>query len=332
MLNEAVGCFPVARLREMSKPTKPAPFPDGGHCPGCGALVERVHRHPLDRFVSMFESVHRYRCTDPQCGWEGVVGREDIAQSLHATLTWRSRLLWMAGGVVLATSGMLAARMLTGTRPAARPTVAAAAAAASANRDSGEWDMLGSPPGLHHEGTELGPDDARVAKNVTPLQLRRNCVWGVPGRTPYRGTVEQALMAAQLPPEVVQRIAEMARNGFTRDRVEISRTAIRSIDGRRIFKPQIPAMSFGNTLCFDTQVNFPSGHVEYAALYEADDQAGRRYSVMVPFVCNNVSVLGVRREGDVPPGAVPEPGTWLLTLTALGLLAWLRRPTAKGRT
>jgi hypothetical protein len=191
--------------------------------------------------------------------------------------------------------------------------------------------MLGAPPGLHHEGTDLGTDDARVVKNLTPLRLRRNCVWGEPGRTPYRGTVEQALKAAQLPPEVVRRISEMADNGYSDDRVEISRTAIRSLNGRHIFKPQIPAMGFGDTLCFNTQVNFPAGHVEYAALYEADDRSGRRYSVMVPYVCNNVSVLGVRREADEPPGAVPEPASWTIALTALGVLAWLRRRTVKGQ-
>jgi hypothetical protein len=81
----------------------------------------------------------------------------------------------------------------------------------------------------------------------------------------------------------------------TKERVEISRTAIRSIDGRHVFRPQIPAMAFGDALCFDTRVNFPAGHVEYAALYEAQDRTGKTYSVMVPFVCNNVSVLGARR-------------------------------------
>jgi hypothetical protein len=318
---------------EMSNILNTPSHPDGAHCPGCGAPLERVHRHALDRFVSMFRSVHRYRCIDPKCNWEGVVGREDVTASLQATLNWRSRLLWMMGGVVLATSGMLAARMVGGTRVASRPAAPAPASAASVPREAGDWDMLGSPPGLHHDGVELNSDDTRVAKNSTPLHLRRNCVWGVPGRTPYRGTVEQALMAAQLPPEVVMRIAELAKNGFTQDRVEISRTAIRSVDGRRIFKPQIPAMGFGDTLCFETQVNFPAGHVEYAALYEADDRSGRRYSVMVPFVCNNVSVLGVRREAGLPgPTPVPEPASWILTLTALGLLAGLRLRPTKGRS
>jgi hypothetical protein len=79
-------------------------------------------------------------------------------------------------------------------------------------------------------------------------------------------------------------------------------------------------------------VNFPAGHVEYAALYEAEDRRGKTYSVMVPYVCNNVSVLGVRAEREQPNGGhqVPEPQSWLLVGTALGVLVWLRRRASGG--
>ena len=51
-------------------------------------------------------------------------------------------------------------------------------------------------------------------------------------------------------------------------------------------------MTYGTTLCLGTRVNFPAGHTEAAALYEAADHSGRVYAVMVPKVCGNVSVLG----------------------------------------
>jgi len=35
------------------------------------------------------------------------------------------------------------------------------------------------------------------------LALKQNCAWGDPGRDPYRGTVEQALEGAQLPPNLL---------------------------------------------------------------------------------------------------------------------------------
>lgn len=305
-------------------------LPDGGHCPGCGGPLEIVHRHALDRFVSVFRSVHRYRCIDPQCGWQGLVGREDTATALTNALakamTWRSRLMWLLVGAALAMTGM--ATVLFGEKPRAAPQRLAAVSPDGAPQEGSlDRDELQLIPGLQYQGTELPPADLRATRNTTPLQLRHNCVWGVPGRTPYRGTVEQALTATQmLPPEVVQRISQMVENGWTRERVEISRTAIRSMDGRRFFQPRIPAMGFGDTVCFDTQVNFPPGHVEYAALYEAADRSGKTYSVMVPFVCNNVSVLGARAERGVPPpnNQVPEPASWLIACTALGVLAWLR--------
>jgi hypothetical protein len=174
------------------------------------------------------------------------------------------------------------------------------------------------PPGQDFDGVVLPSDDARVVHNPSPLTLRRNCAWGVPGANRYRGTVEQALQAAQLPPEVVREVSEMAERGWTRGQVEISRTGIRTLDKRREFGTHIRAMGFGATLCFDTRVNFKPGHVEYASLYQADDKRGRTYSVMVPFVCGNVSVLGERiEEGDTP---VPEPASVALVLLGLGVV------------
>jgi uncharacterized protein (TIGR03382 family) len=82
-------------------------------------------------------------------------------------------------------------------------------------------------------------------------------------------------------------------------------------------------MAFSNTLCFDTRVNFNPGHLEYASLYEATDKNGKVYSVMVPFVCGNVSLLLERTR---PPDlVVPIPGTATLVLLALGLAVAARR-------
>lgn len=313
------------------RPLKPDPFtpfmPDGGHCPGCGSPLERVHRHRLDRFLAIFRSIHRYRCTDPECGWEGLVGREPGAP-VPAVQTWAGRLAWLSLGAGLASGAMLVTALVT--RPPGASRNAPAVGARAADVPAG-WEPPAAAPGLHDDGIGLPQGDARIARNATPLELRRNCIWGVPGRTPYRGTVEQALEAASLPPEVVRRIAEMAQHGWTKDRLEISRTAIRSVDGRTMFKPEIPAMGFGNSLCFETKVNFPVGHVEYAAYYEAQDRAGKTYSVMVPYVCNNVSVLGVRGENAPPPShSVPEPASWLLAGSALALLALMSRRRAAG--
>jgi len=42
------------------------------HCPRCGGGLQRVHRHSLDRAISVFVPVQRYRCTNRDCGWSGV--------------------------------------------------------------------------------------------------------------------------------------------------------------------------------------------------------------------------------------------------------------------
>lgn len=31
-----------------------------------------VHRHPVDRLASRVVKMHRYRCPDDDCGWEGL--------------------------------------------------------------------------------------------------------------------------------------------------------------------------------------------------------------------------------------------------------------------
>ncbi len=179
---------------------------------------------------------------------------------------------------------------------------------------------ISTTPGVNFDGAPLAADDKRLARNTTPLNLRRNCAWGVPGGNPYRGTVQQALAAAQLPDEVVRQIGDLADRGWVREQVEISRNGIRTLDGRRRFDTNVKAMGFGNTMCFNMRINFKPGHVEYASLYEAADHSGNTYSVMVPYVCNNVSVLGERYEEE--DHKVPEPATWAILALGAGLLGW----------
>jgi hypothetical protein len=203
---------------------------------------------------------------------------------------------------------------------------------------------------------------ARVAAAAPDtLALRYSCVWGQPGRNPYRGTVEQALRSAALPEEVVQSIAAQVRSGQAVDRLEIRSDGVRAVGSGRIFNAQNIAMTYGKTLCLATRVNFVAGHMEPAALYEATTASGRTLAVMVPEVCGNVSVLGQSdtalrsgvlsarggREDDpavmrwMPavldgPGDpavssgrgaaqdVPEPGTLACVLAALGLMGLIR--------
>ena len=147
----------------------------------------------------------------------------------------------------------------------------------------------------------------------------------MPGGNPYRGAVEQALSAAQLPAEVVREIGERAARGWVRDQVEISRTGIRTLDHRGYFGKNVLAMGFGNKLCFGMQVNFEPGHIEYASLYEITDERGQTDTAMVPCVCQNVAVLGERAEEEEDTPKLPEPASWTLVMLALAALAWACR-------
>ena len=46
----------------------------GEGCPRCGSThLYRVHRKSADRLFGFGMHVHRYRCKDPSCGWEGLM-------------------------------------------------------------------------------------------------------------------------------------------------------------------------------------------------------------------------------------------------------------------
>jgi hypothetical protein len=40
-------------------------------CPLCAGYVVRIHRRYIDRVISWFVPVHRYKCRDYNCQWQG---------------------------------------------------------------------------------------------------------------------------------------------------------------------------------------------------------------------------------------------------------------------
>ena len=191
-----------------------------------------------------------------------------------------------------------------------------------------------------------------ASSSEAPLSLRKDCAWGEPGRNPYSGSVRQALKAARLPVEVVTLLERKIRNHETTDRLEIRNDKIPGVQSSAAFEPRAIKMTYGKTLCLNSRVNFKRGHVERADLYEVVDAGGTTYSVMVPYVCGNISVLGPREHAEMAHGAlppsrggggqgsyrsvpfttpfdgntVPEPGTWTLMVGGIALLGWLIRP------
>lgn len=41
-------------------------------CPRCSGEIHRVHRHLLDRLISLYVPVRRYRCANGSCRWQGL--------------------------------------------------------------------------------------------------------------------------------------------------------------------------------------------------------------------------------------------------------------------
>lgn len=282
-------------------------------CPECGHEVERVHRHLGDRVVAILERIHRYRCLNAACGWEGIISLPSAAPAASDAppITWKLRLLWLLVGAAIALSAVAGLKLYRDARTPNRPPEVVKAPA-----------PLPVAAGEDFGGQSLPADDPRVKENPTDLTIRRGCVWGVPGGNPYKGTVHQALAAARLPAEVAGKIGTMIEKGIVSDRVVITRDAIHTTSGKRRFDATIPAMAFGKTVCFGTRVNFHAGHVEVADIYDAIDDNGATFTVMVPYVCGNISLL-YERPPDHPHNGhkVPEPGVLQLLVLALGAMA-----------
>jgi hypothetical protein len=41
-------------------------------CPQCDGNIHRVHRHAVDRAISLYVPVRRYRCSSDSCRWHGL--------------------------------------------------------------------------------------------------------------------------------------------------------------------------------------------------------------------------------------------------------------------
>lgn len=332
-------------------------------CPNCQGKTRHVQRAWVDRLRGLAGiGSARFRCRDQRCGWVALMNPQPDG--------WAPVGPWLAP-------------LLRRSRPAllGLATVAVATVAWAA------WQRQQPPPpqfveigprqvarGASYDGDELPADHPMTIKVVAhltpalasapaatvttpgatavPLAMRRHCAWGQPGRNPYRGSVEQALTTARLPAEVVHQVTADIAARRRQDRVRITHHNIVAERSGRQFDHRHVAMTYGMTLCADTRVNFKAGHVERADLYEALATDGRKFSVMVPDVCGNVSVLAetaaaddagagdgsvksrlpdelVYRNGDAQAaqgGAevqrIPEPGT--LACVALGVALAIR--------
>jgi hypothetical protein len=257
--------------------------------------------------------MRRYRCTAAGCGWHGLLDAPQPAAWVLA-LPRRMTVFAMLGLTLLASAAtgwwlhrpVPDERVMVGRHVVHRGTHLA-----------GDQLPTAHPLRLELPATLLDGEPEGFAETPEArLHARRHCAWGIPGRNPYRGSAVQALQTAQLSPTVVKAIAADIQAGRKVDRVTIRNDGIVAEQSGRVFDARRVALTFGMTMCVDTRVNFRPGHSEGADLYEAMDEDGRIYAVMVPDVCGNVSVLGQRFVKTSPEAAAAaasgeDPRPWM---------------------
>ena len=282
-------------------------------CPNCHGRATRVQRGVFDRACILAgANAERFRCRDKRCGWVALMRRGD--SSWVPAGPWLAPLMRKLRPVFAAVAGVAVAAVAWSAWQRQQP-------AAPQYVDVGPRQVA---RGVSYDGDALPADHPILVKaafhveqppapapeptlhtqhsTTVPLALRRHCSWGQPGRSPYRGSVEQALISAYVPADVVRLVAADIAARRSVDRVRITNDAIVAERSGRKFDHRHVAMTYGLTLCVDTRVNFKARHVERADLYEARAADGRQFSVMVPDVCGNVSVLAETSAADAGGG------------------------------
>lgn len=164
------------------------------------------------------------------------------------------------------------------------------------------------------------------------------CSWDSPGRNPYTGTTEAAIMAMGHIPEPARRvlIAKVAQNRFD-DHVTITRD---NISGEGVYRAELSFMAFGTgRVCKTVTRSKWDPNLEHRALVYCVD----RWCIARPSVCNNWSSIErmqqhrievVTKPAELPvtlPGwqggkvnktnEIPEPSTlWLALFAVLAIV------------
>lgn len=350
------------RARTMSAYRRLRPL-----CPRCSSRVRRMHRRWWERGLAWLGlPSRRYACRDVECNWSGRRVRRPRPVPLPAASTTATQAApvapsprWRSVAAVLIGMGVAVLAMAPWQRPKLQPEVVAVGPHKVLRGASYDGDALPADHPLVvpplSQPASAQPASAQPVPASAPLTLRRHCAWGIPGRLPYQGTVEEALQSARLPAEVISAIAEQVKAGRPDDRLTITTVSIRGDKTGLEFSPRAFALTFGRTLCVGARVNFQRDHFERASLYQAADYRGKVHNVMIPDVCGNVSVLGSEdqlaarapsestlgdeQQADRPGGAasgsgggananvVSEPPSWAaagLALLLAGVATWRR--------
>lgn len=247
-------------------------------CPRCGARIHRAHRDARDRLVGFVREVRRYRCHAQGCGWVGLLDRPR-----------RGAAPWVIALGALFVAAAASIPLLAWLAPAAWIDAMVGRAPTSADAAPAQAEATVSTIAIPTGATAAS--DARRPEGEPLGEPRRDCVWQGPGQNAYLGTLAEALRAARLPGEVVDKLVTMRDARLVSDRLEITSAGIRSTTRPRTFADVAKAMALDGTICFDTRIEVPRGTVGGADLYELTTGDDQRHLVMIVRIGGNVAVL-----------------------------------------
>jgi hypothetical protein len=66
-------------------------------CPVCGSPLRQIHRRTIDRLISQFYRVHRFRCSNDECRWVGL--KLDFLSSYYINARYKEDLDQLSKGM-----------------------------------------------------------------------------------------------------------------------------------------------------------------------------------------------------------------------------------------
>jgi hypothetical protein len=155
--------------------------------------------------------------------------------------------------------------------------------------------------------------------HLLPSKVLQNCAWDTPGHNPFQGSKFHAILSS--PGLTTKEQVFLATSYvFNPPKDATIHASHISSPGYHI-SPEISHMNFGKgILCTKVSRNWKPGHTEKASLYTIpfSDKA-----ILIPKICNNVSVVTVipwqsQEKGTLQdPNTAPEPTSFALVLIAI---------------
>ncbi len=157
--------------------------------------------------------------------------------------------------------------------------------------------------------------------HLLPSKILQNCAWDTPGHNPFQGSKFHAILSS---PGLTtkEQVFLATKFVFSPPQEATIHASHISSPGYHI-SPEISNMNFGKgILCTKVSRNWPQGHAEKASLYTIpfSDKA-----ILIPHICNNVSVVTVipwqsQEKGTLQdPNTIPEPASLALVILAMAI-------------